>query len=532
MRLGQRTARQAKKRQMKTFCSASIVSLPFYPNAGSQSVLFFDLLGYEMGEEKDLDVDDSLYPDWMIEEIEKYGHFGNRPKNKVYEAIPRNKKHEIDFICYTAGNGSGKTFTGGFFLYSRSVLSPNTRGLIMANSYPQLRDSTLTGIAEFCQRYNITLKVNKKGDNLSLLPPEEAAKKIAFNQGCWLNNKYHYVRSAEAFKGGTNKALQGGRGIGHVTDILWDEALRWSDESAFNTVLTRLRGKSAIKPVGLITSTLNTDRGKGGWDDLIFADSSRDEETKKRYVEINGLTHENRHNNDPDYVPRMKFAYTDELYKLEVLGIRTTVTEGKICKYFSRDKHVFQLDYDPTYPIYLSHDFNVNPMSAIACQWIKGELIVIQEFCLKNSNSFEMGEAVYQWLSQINPVKVYLHGDATGGNKTANSRRSNWDIIRDSLKSYHPIVCYGSVNPSVQDSINGLNCSFKQDKIFIDKKCVELIKDLEFMQYNNNNEPDKKTDPSRSHWFDCLRYISHGLMPYNRTINQNYIPPSGGGVLA
>jgi hypothetical protein len=171
-------------------------------------------------------------------------------------------------------------------------------------------------------------------------------------------------------------------------------------------------------------------------------------------------------------------------------------------------------------------------MSAIACQWIKGELIVIREFCLKNSNSFEMGEAVYQWLREINPVKVYLYGDATGGNKTANSRRSNWDIIRDSLKSYHPIVCYGSVNPSVQDSINGLNCSFKQDKIFIDKKCVELIKDLEFMQYNNNNEPDKKTDPSRSHWFDCLRYISHGLMPYNRTINQNYIPPSGGGVLA
>jgi hypothetical protein len=154
-------------------------------------------------------------------------------------------------------------------------------------------------------------------------------------------------------------------------------------------------------------------------------------------------------------------------------------------------------------------------MSAIACQWVKDELIVLKEFYLKNSNSFEMGEAVSQWLREIKPIKVYLHGDATGGNKTANSLRSNWDIIRDSLKEYNPMRLYGRVNSSVQDTINGMNCAFKQDKIFIDKQCVELIKDLEFMKYNDNNEPDKKTDLNRSHWFDCLRYISHYFMPYS-----------------
>lgn len=512
-----------KRRLEKAVGDRPLEPLPFFPNVGSQSVLFFDLLGYEQGRSKRLDVDDSEYPDWMLEELEKYGHFGDRPSDVVFEAIPRNKPHPIDFICYTAGNGSGKTFTGGFFLYSRSVLSPNTRGLIMANSFPQLIDSTLTGIMEFCQRHNIPVKTNKNGQNLILMPVEESARKIAFNKGCWLNGKYHYVRSAESFKGQTQRSLQTGRGVGHVTDILWDEALRFPDETVFNAVLTRLRGKSEVKPLGLITSTLNTDRGRGGWDDKVFADINRSEESKRRYVEINGLTHENRHNNDPDYVPRMKAAYTDELYKLEVLGIRVTVTEGKICKYFSRDRHVFSLNYDPNYPIYLSHDFNVNPMSAIACQWIKDELIVIKEFYLKNSNSFEMGDAVLEYLNQLKPQKVYLHGDATGGNKTANSRQSNWQIIRGALKRYNPTTLYGTVNPAVQDTINGLNCAFKNNRIFIDKNCIELIQDIEFMRYNSNNEPDKKSDTSRSHWFDCLRYISNHFMPFKSECEKDVV---------
>lgn len=535
MKIGTKLSREKQKREIARRYSREekpLPPLPFYPNVGSQSVLFFDLLGYERGKAKSLGIDDSLYPDWMLEEMDIYGHFGSNPRDTIYEAIPRNKEHSMDFVCYTGGNGTGKTFTLGYFLYSRSVLSSSGSGLIMANSYPQLRDSTLTGIVKFCQAYNIRLSLTKTGQNLIYFPKEEAAKKIAFNQGVYLNNKYHYVRSAEAFKGGTQRSLQGGRGIGDVDTIGWDEGLKWPDETAFNAVLTRLRGNTGVKPLGLITSTLNVDKGRGGWDDLIFADLGRSDEAKKRYIEINGLTHENRHNNDPDYVPRMKAAYTDELYKLEVLGVRITVTEGKICKYFSRGEHCFNLSYDPNHPIYLSLDFNVNPMSAIACQWIKNELLILREFHLTNSNSFEMGDAILGYLRQIKPQKVYLHGDATGGNKTANSKQSNWQIIKTALKEYDPITLFGKVNPSVQDTINGLNCGFKNDMVFVDPSCKELIKDLEFMQYNDNNEPDKKKDSKRSHWFDCLRYISNYFMPYRSSVSANYIPPSGGGVLS
>jgi hypothetical protein len=511
-----RAINQAKKQEREQ----KIIVLPFYPNPGSQSVLFFDILGFEKGQPKQLNIDENLYPDWMRQEILENVYNSDRPINITYEPIPKNHKHELDFICYTAGNGTGKSNLGAAFVYYRSILTPNTRGLITANSYPQLKDSTLTVLAEFCQTYNIPLEIVTQGkrNDLNRLDPEDAAKAIANANECRVNGKYYLVRSADSYQGGTAKAKQTGRGP-TLTEIWGDELLRLPDSSVINTMLTRLRGKSGVKPIGLITSTLNTDKSVGGWDDLLFHDPDRNEETKRRFIELSGVTHENRHNLDPDYVPRLKAALTPELYDLEVLGKRVAISEGKIFSYFSRKNHCTSLTLDPNYPIYFSLDFNHNPITAIAGQWIKGELLIIREWFLLNSDSFKMGETLSLWLKESVAVghKIYLHGDATGNSKTANSKKTNWQIINEELKAFSPKTLYGQSNPGVLDTIHSVNCALNNRKIFLDNNCKELIKDLESLQYNSNGEIDKKKDLMRSHLADTLRYLCNHLMPYQST---------------
>lgn len=497
MKIGTKLSREKQKREIARRYSREekpLPPLPFYPNPGSQADLFFHHLGCEKGQPMEIDYKDGT-------------------TGTAYEVIPRPYTREPKYFLFRAGSRAGKSQAGAAYCYVMGRNYPDAIGLISANDYLQLRDSTITALINYCSDHNIPIKPKRE-------TVEETASSIVAMKGVWINGVYHLVRTAKDFIGDTAKATQKGRGF----EVGWcwlDEWFRVPTKTAWEALITRL-SIPIEKPSILMTSTINTDNPYN-WVYELFDDPDRDDEKKRIYISLTGSTYENRHHLAKDYIQTLKASLTPELFSIEVLGEYTPITEGKICKYFSRGEHCFNLSYDPNHPIYLSLDFNVNPMSAIACQWIKNELLILREFHLTNSNSFEMGDAILSYLRQIKPQKVYLHGDATGGNKTANSKQSNWQIIKTALKEYDPITLFGKVNPSVQDTINGLNCAIKNDMVFIDPSCKELIKDLEFMQYNDNNEPDKKKDLKRSHWFDCLRYISNYFMPYRSGNGKDFV---------
>lgn len=154
----------------------------FKPNKGSQETLFYDILNCERN-------GDGLTP---------------KPYIGQHSAI-----------YFRAGIGSGKSYSGGAFCVTRSAIYPHSIGLISANSFPQLRDSTLRALAKFCQQYNIDL--SPKGSDF-----KETARKIAHNQYCKINGVWHDVKSADAFAGKTEGSSESGRG----TEYGW----AWLDE--------------------------------------------------------------------------------------------------------------------------------------------------------------------------------------------------------------------------------------------------------------------------------------------------------------
>lgn len=405
------------------------------------------------------------------------------------------------------GRGGGKSHIGAAIACTRAYYDPQSRGLISANEYGQLETSSLVALAEFCEQFNIPL--SPSGETV-----EETARMIARRRLCQIFDAQVLVLAGSKFGGSTEKAKQGGRGI--QTRWAWLDEWAVADRIAMNVLNAALgRGNGSLDGFFWITSTINL-QTPYNWIWELFDDPDRTEDKRELYKSVVLLSSDND-SLHPDFVKTLESSYTPEMIEIELRGEYAVTSEGKICKYFDRSKHLLPLHYIPTSPLHLSCDFNRSPSSSLLIQVHGDKVYVLEEFNLTDADTFQLADAIGARLQQLRPTQLYLYGDATGRAKTANSQQSNWDIIHQKLSRLGiPYVRrYKDVNPPVVDTINSMNCLFFQDRVLVDPKCKELVKDIESLKYDANGGIDKKTDLRRSHWIDELRYLCHALYPYN-----------------
>ena len=414
-------------------------------------------------------------------------------------------------LWYKGGINAGKSFLGAWSVVYRSEIDPQGRGLITANSYGQLETSTLVALADYCEMFGIPLEPNRGSS-------EATAKAIAANRHCYIGKKqtFHYVLSADSFTGKTKNSKEVGRGL--QVRWVWADEYAYSVKGAFDTIMGRIgRGKGESSGMLLITSSINKNQPYN-YCYKIFDDPKRTDDQKTKFLSIAGTSLENLHA-DSDYIDRMKATLTPELFKLEILSEYSTITEGLIFKYFDRKTHLIPesiATYNKRFPVHISFDFNHSPATAIIAQLIAGEIIIIREFFLLNSDTFELAKETGKYLKSLKPSKIYIHGDASGNQKTANSKNTNWGIIKEEFNflKFTWETCYKPSNPSVQDSINALNATFYHNRLFLSDTCDELIADLESLKWiEGKAEIDKKTDLMRSHLADTLRYLNWDIYP-------------------
>lgn len=429
-------------------------------------------------------------------------------------------------LWYRGGLNSGKSFSGGAFICSCALKDSEARLLITANSYGQLKTSTLVALAEFCKMFGVPLEPCADIPMEDSMWADLTAKKIADSRLCKIFDSPVLVLSAEAFTGRTERSQEVGRGL--QVRAFWADEFAYAPESAFNTIMGRLgRGPGILPGIGMITSSINKNNPYN-WAYDLFDAPNRSDQAKIYYRSVRGSSKENLHA-DSGYVESMEATLTDELIKIELEGEYATVTKGIIYNTFSRDNHSFfgerskAIQYQYQVPIHISIDFNHDPACAIAAQLVKDELLILQEWYLSDSDTFELAAEIAQWISERHRVSrhseklVLVHGDATGKQKTANSKKTNWQIVWDALtaSAITGQKCYRKSNPSVIDSINALKISLKNNRVFVNgNHCPELVKDLEVLKWSGQ-DIDKR-DIKRSHLQDCLRYLNWDIWPYNQ----------------
>jgi hypothetical protein len=213
---------------------------------------------------------------------------------------------------------------------------------------------------------------------------------------------------------------------------------------------------------------------------------------------------------DPVEVDDAKSLLPSVVYAQEYLAEFTDMKSGNLFVYaFDRSKHVPEVPYgmDKRYPLIISFDFNVNPMTAIVCQhdlhfrWIR----IIGEYRMLNSDIYALCDRI---KSDWDTRQILVTGDAAGWARNASSRghQSMFDIISAELKlNWSQIKTPRGKPPGyVSEKRNLTNALFARHPDFTLSNCPYLIEDIENVEDDGTGHMNKTKDGTKSHLLDCL----------------------------
>lgn len=195
----------------------------------------------------------------------------------------------------------------------------------------------------------------------------------------------------------------------------------------------------------------------------------------------------------------------DLTFKCEFLAEDVDLVANPFCYAFSESKHVKPLETNPNNYLRVSFDFNVDPITAIASQYEDGEIRILKEFRLSNSDIYELCDQV----TAAYPNFTYMvTGDASGSNRSALTagNLNYYNIIQQKLKLVDAQMKVPSFNPAIADSRVLCNSILQNYPIYIDPSCTYLIDDLKYVEVTQEGDINKAKDKHRSHLLDTFRY--------------------------
>lgn len=454
----------------------------------------------------------------------------SEPQKAIYESTQQ-------VNLFLAGQGAGKTYIGGAKYAYFIDNFPEVRGMIAANTYAQLTQSTLFRMREFWKtecnwkEYN---EYSQEGEYvIGKQPPAH------FNTENHNYDKYHNIIS---FKNGAviyygsldnYKALDG-KEVGWA---ILDETKDTKEEAVKEVILGRLRQKGILvdgkdfNPLYLLTSPAKV-QWINEWfslDDfeseimmLIFSETEFFQKEVQNKKAVISSTYHNQENLPEDYIPNQKINLSTALQDMLIYGSPFSKSGGEFYKGFDRAIHVKECDYNRDIPLHIGFDFNVIPYITLVISQVDGNTIYfINEICLESPrNSTEKLCHEFKREYPHHTAGLFVKGDVSG--KTRNTRSSNnrndYTIIKNELEKYHPQVRVPKSNPYIVTRGNFINQVFEKElydtKIIISPKCKKLINDLSFIKeapdgtkYKKKVTKNKVTYEELGHPSDAMDYI-------------------------
>lgn len=268
----------------------------------------------------------------------------------------------------------------------------------------------------------------------------------------------------------------------------WEEVLR--------PTLTDLRGHA------LFTSTPN------GFNH--FYDLYRQEDKDSDYKSFHFTSYDNPYM-PTDEIDKAKLELTEDRFAQEYLA-DFRKTEGLVYKEFTRDLHLYDTLDANIKEVIAGADFGfTNPTAVIEIKVDNdNNYWVDDEFYKTGQTDIQIAE--YIAAKQYN--KVYPDPESPSAIKELTNNKVN---VREVLKN----------KDSIKNGITKIRELFKQNRLKINRRCTNLIYELETYSYpkkqNDKNEyenPIKEND----HALDALRYAIYMQNDYKQSKAAQYIP--------
>jgi PBSX family phage terminase large subunit len=437
---------------------------------------------------------------------------------------------DYDIALYQGGVGSGKTFCGVLTGLSVLMENPATTWIVASDTWTRLEKSTFKTYVDVLSESQIPFTVNRSGHFITI--------------GGAFNNAVVLFAGLD-----DPQKLRSVKGVGaHI------EEASLISSTAYHELVDRLREKIKPNTARRIVLTTNPEMTKG-W---LFHEFVTNAGVRSHKVSVGdqekhvtlckrrviAKTSENEHLSF-EYVASLAENYDPALYRIMVLGEDADYTKGLVCYNFDEDIDVKPLKYDHNAILYLTCDFNIDPMSWAIAQLRyddNGQLHFefIDELVLENTTTVEAAEEfARRYSGQAN--KIILTGDASGKNRSTQAQTAldtNYTVIQNVLNQggFRGVsLNIPSGNPAVEARTAAwtrATCdSNGTRRIHIDPKCKKLIYNCNELRYVEGTsmiwEPTIQQiskDPSIKfvkHVWDAASYLVYLKDPIKRSFAQS-----------
>lgn len=411
-------------------------------------------------------------------------------QQEVLDAVKNYK-----YVLYSGAYGAGKTFLMCHVAIQTCINNANVFGFFGAQTVPMLRDtvvrtflSEMDVYQEYLDKNNIDIKLEK-----SWRPSIMSYK--------FFNNSEIMFRSCD--NPSKFKSL-------NLDFFLLDEPVD-IDEQIFLMLQGRLRNKNIMKDDGdthRFGAMAGNPSGKMNWVYQAFFEHQNND-----YYKVHTITKDNIHL-PQDYIDNLYRTYDFEYARRYLEGEWGSFI-GLVYKNFNYDKHVvdFEKIKDNVHDIgsirYYIAGVDVgytNPtaMLAIAITDDK-KAYIIDEYYKKEQTTDVTVEEMKAWNKKYNFRSIYVDPSAADWINKADTQRLN--IVE--------------ADNDIDKGIAKIKSFFANDIIYIDKKCVNLLKEIESYQYdkssvmsNESEKPLKKND----HAVDSMRYGFSEFNPWRKDV--------------
>lgn len=286
------------------------------------------------------------------------------------------------------------------------------------------------------------------------------------------------------------------KSIAGITGV-WCEEATELDESDFNQLELRVRGETpSYKQFILTFNPID----EGHWLKRRFFD------TFDEQVYIFRSTYKDNLFLDDDYIKHLteRVRVDENLHRIYVLGEwGRERTGGEFYKHFNYSKHTSTIEYNPTLPIHISFDENVNPYFPCCIFQIDGKNIyLIKEILGHNPNNtvtWITRQILRQCIEWNHNGGVFIYGDATSQKDDVKIEKGYdlYRLIMEALQELRPIRRVNTSNPSVVMAGYFFNSILLDNhagiSFTIDERCKTAIDDFSYTKEASDGRKDKKT---------------------------------------
>jgi phage terminase large subunit len=304
------------------------------------------------------------------------------------------KKREA---AITSGLGGGKSFVLRLGLLVDALRYPGCMHCYASLSYQNMMDSAIPNFKNLLDSIGIVYKESKSQHSILVGPNETPC--LFRSQETHTN-----MRSVE------------------FGSLRCDELAYWERE-AYLVFLGRLRDTKG--PMHMRAAT--TPNGLNFFYELFKKDIEEKNKGYEKREMIRTSTRDNKHLPE-DYIDLLESSYDTQMLEQELKG--GFFASGTRTYYnFTRENNVRKCEFDPSLPVVIGMDFNVNPMTAVVMQHHGDNTHVFKEFWIENSNTEAMIDMIKNYFGGSDGITIIP--DSTGDNRKTNSSKTDLALLRE-----------------------------------------------------------------------------------------------------